>query len=92
MLITVAAIVIACGWLGPLDATAGHISKDCGVLSHRSHDYRIHAAHLKCKAARRASLKYLKKEKPRRGFDCAPTAGHSFYCQDPPKSYSGIRL
>jgi hypothetical protein len=86
--------VLACG-LGAVPAgpaVAGHVSKDCGIISKGSHDYRVHASHMKCKQARKSSVRYLRSGEPRAGFDCAPTAGNSFYCQDPPKAYWAIRL
>ena len=86
--------VLACSVavLAPGAATAGHASKNCGVLSQGSSDYRIHALRLKCKVARKASVQYLRNGQPRSGYDCAPTEGGSFYCQNPPKAYWGIRL
>jgi len=78
--------------LAPDVATAGHNSKNCGVISHGSADYRIRALKLECKIARTGSIKYLRTEEPRSGFDCAPTEGGSFYCQNPPKAYWGVRL
>ena len=91
--IRVAIAALACAAaLGPDAASAGHNSRDCGIVSRGSNDYRVHAMHLKCKVARKASAKYLRSGEARSGFDCAPTAGGSFYCQDPPKAYWGIRL
>jgi hypothetical protein len=89
-----AVLALACSAAGfsPPAAMAGHVSKDCGVVSQGSHDYRIHAMHVRCRIARTSSVRYLRTEEPRPGFDCAPTAGGSFYCQDPPKAYWGIRL
>lgn len=78
--------------LGHGAASASHNSKDCGVLSSGSSDYRVHALKLKCKVARKASAKYLRSGTPRAGYDCAPTEGDNFYCQDPPKAYWVIRL
>ena len=92
ILATVAVLACSLFAIAPGDATAGHTSKNCGIVSKGSHDYRVRAMHVPCKGARRSSLRYLRKEKPRRGFDCAPTAGHSFYCQKPPKAYWAIRL
>ena len=88
--IALLACSIAC--LVPGVANAGHSGKDCGIVSRGSKDYRVHAMHVKCKAARKASKKYLRSGEPRSGFDCAPTEGGSFYCQNPPKAYWGIRL
>ena len=89
-----AIVVLACaiGWVSPGLASASHNSKDCGVVSRGANDYRVRAMKLKCKVARKGSVKYLRSEEPRAGFDCAPTSGGSFYCQDPPKAYWGIRL
>jgi hypothetical protein len=92
--IHVSIVVLVCllGSVSPGVAGASHNSKDCGIVSHGASDYRVRAKRVKCKAARKSSVKYLRSGKPRSGFDCAPTAGRSFYCQDPPKAYWGIRL
>lgn len=86
--------MLACLIVGgvPGVASAGHGGRDCGVVSRGSKDYRINAMHMKCKAARKGSVKYLRSKEPRSGFDCAPTAGSSFYCQNPPKAYWGVQL
>jgi hypothetical protein len=89
-IVVVLASLIA--WAAPGPASAGHGGKDCGVVSRGAKDYRVNAKHMKCKAARKGSVKYLRSKEPRSGFDCAPTAGGSFYCQDPPKAYWGTRL
>ena len=73
-------------------AVAGHAGKNCGILSVGSNDYRARALAMKCKPARRASLRYLRKGEARAGFDCAPTQGGSFYCQDGPRAYWAVRL
>lgn len=92
--ICAACLALACSIavLMPGPATAGHNSRDCGVLSQGLSDYRIHASRLKCKVARKSSARYLRSGQPRSGYDCAPTEGDSFYCQKPPKAYWGIRL
>ena len=92
--IKAAIAVVACvgAWSGPSVASAGHASKDCGIVSRGSVDYRVRAIKLKCKVARKGSVKYLRSGEPRAGYDCAETEGNSFYCQDPPKAYWGIRL
>ncbi len=86
--------IVACSisLLAPGTAGAGHNSKDCGIVSHGSTDYRVRAMKLKCKVARKGSTKYLRSGQPRTGFDCTETEGDSFYCQNPPKAYWGIRL
>ena len=95
LLATVAALAAA-GWLTPGPAFAGHDSKNCGLISKGSHDYRVQAGYMACKKARRASKRYLRTGQPRPGFDCAPTGEHGFYCQDngqdPIPFYSAIRL
>ena len=85
-------LACACAVSLPGPATAGHNSKDCGIVSQGTTDYRVHALRLKCKVARKGTAKYLRTQEPRSGYDCAPTEGGSFYCQDPPKAYWGIRL
>jgi hypothetical protein len=92
ILMAIAAVVCVLAGAAPEAASAGHNGKNCGILSSGASDYRIHAMRLKCKVARRSSAKYLRSGQARAGFDCAPTAGGSFYCQDPPKAYWGVRL
>jgi hypothetical protein len=86
--------VLACSLaaVGPSPASAGHSSKNCGVLSQGSTDYRVHALKLKCKVARKGAAKYLRSGAVRAGYDCAPTDGGGFYCQDPPKAYWAVPL
>lgn len=74
------------------DSLAGHASKRCGIVSKGSGDFRVRASFMKCKAARRASLKYLRSQQPRPGFDCAPTGGRDFYCQNGRKAYWAVEL
>ena len=85
---------LAAAWCGvpAAPAEAGHGGKDCGIISQGSNDYRAYAKRMKCRKARRSSLRYLRTGQARSGFDCAPTAGNSFYCQDPPKAYWAVRL
>jgi hypothetical protein len=85
------AVAVAGGAGIPTPASATHKSKNCGLISVGKHDYRVHAKKFRCAPARSASLKYLRQGKPLAGFDCAPTGGHSFYCQKPPKAYWAIR-
>jgi hypothetical protein len=93
---TVVVLAGAAGWPAPDAALAGHESKKCGLIAKGSHDYRVHAAYMSCKKARRGSTRYLRTGTPRPGFDCAPTENQSFYCQnprkDPTKAYWAIRL
>lgn len=92
----VIAIVVAVGGtisLASADrAVAGHTSRNCGIISKGSQDYRARALAIKCKLARRSSLRYLRTQEPRSGFDCAPTEGANFYCQNGPKAYWATRL
>jgi hypothetical protein len=74
------------------DSIAGHASKRCGIVSKGSGDYRVRASFMSCKAARRGSVKYLRTQQPRPGFDCAPTEGGSFYCQNGRKAYWAVEL
>lgn len=90
-LFVIAVIAAGAAAMAPAGAEAGHQGKNCGVISVANHDYRVHATSMRCKTARRASAKYLRRGQSRPGFDCAPTGGHSFYCQDPPKAYWAIR-
>ena len=62
-----AIVVLACaiGWVSPGLASASHNSKDCGVVSRGANDYRVRAMKLKCKVARKGSVKYLRSEEPR---------------------------
>ena len=95
LLATIAVAAAAAGWLGPGPVFAGHDSKNCGIVSKGASDYRVHASYLKCKVARRGATKYLRSAEARRGYDCAPTQGGSFYCQNdatPPQAYWAIRL
>ena len=87
----IAILGCAIAWVSPTTANAGHASKNCGIVSSGSSDYRVHALKLKCKVARKGTAKYVRTEAPRAGYDCAPTED-GFYCQDPPKAYWGIRL
>ncbi len=89
---SIVALACSIGCVLPGVASAGHNSKNCGIVSRGASDYRVRAMHLKCKVARKGSVKYLRSGEPRTGFDCAPTAAGSFYCQNPPKAYWGIRL
>jgi hypothetical protein len=86
--------ILACSLsAGPPElALAGHQGKDCGIVSQGSQDYRVRALAMPCRQARRGSVRYLRTQEPRAGFDCAPTAGDNFYCQKPPKAYWAIRL
>ena len=92
VLVAVAALACAFGIGASEQALAGHQSKKCGIVSKGSHDYRVRAMKMKCKAARKSSLKYLRTQQPRKGFDCAPTEDDNFYCQKPPKAYWATRL
>jgi hypothetical protein len=47
---------------------------------------------MSCKKARKGAKLYLRTGDARSGFDCAPTEGGGFYCQDPPKAYWTTRL
>ncbi len=89
----VAFATLACSiaLVGPGAATAGHNSKNCGIVSSGSSDYRVHASKLKCKVARKGTKKYLRSATARSGYDCAPTED-GFYCQKPPKAYWATRL
>ena len=92
LLLATASLAAAVTTLTSTVAEAGHEGKKCGVISVKSHDYRVHASSLRCRTARRASVKYLRDGQQKPGFDCAPTGANSFYCQDPPKAYWAIRL
>jgi hypothetical protein len=90
-----AAIAIAVHLAGSVaapPAEAGHDARNCGILSKGSHDYRVRSMKMKCKQARKGAKLYLRTGEARAGFDCAPTAGNSFYCQNPPKAYWATRL
>jgi hypothetical protein len=88
------AIALACltAFSSADPAAAGHAGKNCGIVSVGSGDHRVRALKLKCKVARKSSVRYLRSERPRRGFDCAPTQGGNFYCQKGPKAYWATRL
>jgi hypothetical protein len=92
MLAVIAIAVVTASSIGVPSAQAGHDARNCGIVSKGAHDYRVHSMQMSCKKARKGAKRYLRTGKPRAGFDCAPTAGNSFYCQKPPKAYWAERL
>jgi hypothetical protein len=91
--LAVAALAVGIAVAPPQGAQAVHGGKSCGIVSKGSGDYRVRAQKMKCGAARRGALKYLRKRAALAGFECVPADGRTpFYCKDGTKVYWAIRL
>jgi hypothetical protein len=77
----------------PQPAGAVHASKNCGIVSVGSRDYRVRAQKVECDRALRGAKRYLRKGAGLSGFSCdAPDGRLEFFCKDGTKVYWAVRL
>jgi hypothetical protein len=90
------AAVLAVGIVGVTDpepAAAVHGGKSCGIVTKKSHDYRVRAQKLECDKAMRGAKRYLRKGKALDGFSCGEPDGRTeFFCKNGTKVYWAVRL
>ena len=87
-------LVVAVACVLPAPASAGHKSKNCGVVAKGSRDYRVKARAMKCKHARKWARAFLRSRRRAPGFRCLnpPDRKIPFFCSKGVKAYWVVRL
>ena len=83
--------VLALGDAEP--AAAVHSSKNCGIVTAGSRDYRVRAQKVECDTALRGAKRYLREGEALSGFSCDEPDGRlEFFCKNGTRVYWAVRL
>ena len=86
------ALALACAAAPPV--SAGHRSKNCGVMAKGERDYQMKTRAMKCTHARKWARAFLRSRKRAPRFRCLnpPDAKIPFFCSRGVKAYWVVRL